>query len=430
MLCPDGLYTAAVDMWSVGCIFAELLGRKPLFPGKNFVHQLTLIFDIIGSPSPSQVSHIKSTQAKKFLASVKGKTKVDFETLYPTCNAAAVDLLKKLLQFEPGERLTAEQALNHPYFSNLKASNKTTDPPVSTDFEFDFEAQNLSRGRLKALIAEEVKGVQRQRRAADNQSNAKGMRAASKGAGVAAENASSGAKDREKEREREREREKLVKQKLKDAEEKLARESEMKLLRERRAERERREEREKVEDGGGGETPKVRGGRAGLENRAPNEAFVERSKKADESPPIPPRRKTREEGNRRYSSEAMLIAQGGGVRGGPAYGVNRGASKPTKSSAAPSNRVSSSAQGVRRPLIPERRAEERGRGAGERSKSAGGGGLYGGPVAARPERGAAAREAVADKEKERKRRVTVAKSPNFSKLRSERRVGGRRPVNA
>ena len=79
MLCPDGLYTSAVDMWSVGCIFAELLGRKPLFPGKNFVHQLTLIFDIIGSPRPSQVGHIKSTQARKFLESVQGKTKVDFE---------------------------------------------------------------------------------------------------------------------------------------------------------------------------------------------------------------------------------------------------------------------------------------------------------------------------------------------------------------
>jgi serine/threonine protein kinase len=43
MLCPDGLYTYAVDMWSVGCIFAELLGRKPLFPGKNFVHQVMMM---------------------------------------------------------------------------------------------------------------------------------------------------------------------------------------------------------------------------------------------------------------------------------------------------------------------------------------------------------------------------------------------------
>jgi len=50
MLCADGNYTAAVDTWSVGCIFAELLGRKPLFPGKNFMHQLRLIFDVIGTP--------------------------------------------------------------------------------------------------------------------------------------------------------------------------------------------------------------------------------------------------------------------------------------------------------------------------------------------------------------------------------------------
>ena len=55
MLCPDGMYDYAVDLWSVGCIFAEMLGRKPLFPGKNFVHQLSLIFDVIGSPSVTQV---------------------------------------------------------------------------------------------------------------------------------------------------------------------------------------------------------------------------------------------------------------------------------------------------------------------------------------------------------------------------------------
>lgn len=50
MLQPDGLYDQSVDMWSVGCIFAEILGRKALFPGKNFLHQLTLIFDVIGAP--------------------------------------------------------------------------------------------------------------------------------------------------------------------------------------------------------------------------------------------------------------------------------------------------------------------------------------------------------------------------------------------
>ena len=73
MLCPDGLYTYAVDLWSVGCILAEMLARKPLFPGKNFVHQLSLIFDSIGSPSAQQVMHIKNAQARKFLESQQSK---------------------------------------------------------------------------------------------------------------------------------------------------------------------------------------------------------------------------------------------------------------------------------------------------------------------------------------------------------------------
>ena len=81
------------------------------------------------------MSHIKSRQAKKFLASVQGKASVDFETLYPSCNPVAVDLLKKLLKFEPGDRLDAATALAHPYFDALRASNKKPDPPVSVDFE-------------------------------------------------------------------------------------------------------------------------------------------------------------------------------------------------------------------------------------------------------------------------------------------------------
>ena len=65
MLCPDGLYSFEVDQWSAGCILAELLGRKPLFPGKNFVHQLTLIFDVLGAPAPSSVAHITNAQVRE-----------------------------------------------------------------------------------------------------------------------------------------------------------------------------------------------------------------------------------------------------------------------------------------------------------------------------------------------------------------------------
>mmetsp|Transcript_24864 Transcript_24864/g.51637 ORF Transcript_24864/g.51637 Transcript_24864/m.51637 type:complete len:471 (+) Transcript_24864:26-1438(+) len=207
MLCPDGLYTASVDMWSVGCIFAELLGRKPLFPGKNFVHQLTLIFDVIGSPHASQVSHIKSRQAKKFLDSVRGKTPVDFETLYPSCNPVAVDLLKKLLKFEPSERLDAASALAHPYFDALRNTNKNPDPPVSVAFEFDFESQNLSRGRLKALIGEEVRAVQRSRTRTKSSSSSSSSAAVDAAKKAALREATElKAREREKMEERERKR--------------------------------------------------------------------------------------------------------------------------------------------------------------------------------------------------------------------------------
>lgn len=49
-------YTPAIDIWSIGCIFAELLTGKPLFPGKNVVHQLDLMTDLLGTPSPEAIA--------------------------------------------------------------------------------------------------------------------------------------------------------------------------------------------------------------------------------------------------------------------------------------------------------------------------------------------------------------------------------------
>lgn len=106
MLCPDGLYTYAVDMWSCGCILGEMLGRQPMFPGKNFVHQLQLIFEVIGSPLSSQVSHITNQQARKFLDSQSGKRKLPLQSLYKNASPAALSLVDALLAFEPEERMT------------------------------------------------------------------------------------------------------------------------------------------------------------------------------------------------------------------------------------------------------------------------------------------------------------------------------------
>ena len=58
-------YTKSIDVWSVGCIFAELLGRRPLFPGKDYIHQLNLITDVIGTPDEDDVDSVESEKARR-----------------------------------------------------------------------------------------------------------------------------------------------------------------------------------------------------------------------------------------------------------------------------------------------------------------------------------------------------------------------------
>jgi serine/threonine protein kinase len=159
MLLPDGLYTYAVDMWACGCILGEMLGRKPLFPGKNFVHQLTLIFDIMGSPQSAEVSHIRNSQARKYLDSQLGKKKKPFNTLFPSASVDALALLDNLLIFDPTQRITADQALISNFLIDAGGSSRKvclTFPRVDDRLEFGFEKGSVPKAELKELILQEV----------------------------------------------------------------------------------------------------------------------------------------------------------------------------------------------------------------------------------------------------------------------------------
>lgn len=161
MLCPDGLYTYAVDLWSCGCILGEMLGRTPIFPGKNFVHQLSLIFDVIGYPRSADVAHIRNAQAKKFLESQKKKTRAKFSLLYPNASPEAIDLLDSLLVFVPEERLSVDDALNSAFLKDAAAASPASliFPEIRSDFEFEFERSNVSIHQLKAMVHEEAASI-------------------------------------------------------------------------------------------------------------------------------------------------------------------------------------------------------------------------------------------------------------------------------
>ncbi|VAH23409.1 unnamed protein product [Triticum turgidum subsp. durum] len=104
-------YTPAIDIWSIGCIFAEVLTGKPLFPGKNVVHQLDLMTDLLGTPSMDTISRVRNEKARRYLSSMRKKDPVPFSQKFPNADPLGVKLLEKLLAFDPKDRPTAEEVV-------------------------------------------------------------------------------------------------------------------------------------------------------------------------------------------------------------------------------------------------------------------------------------------------------------------------------
>ncbi|KAJ6970022.1 mitogen-activated protein kinase 9 [Populus alba] len=149
-------YTPAIDIWSIGCIFAEMLTGKPLFPGKNVVHQLDLMTDLLGTPPPESISKIRNEKARRYLSNMRKKPPVPFPQKFPNVDPLALRLLEGLLAFDPKDRPTAEEALANPYFNGL--SNVECEPstqPISK-LEFEFERKKITKDDVRELIYREI----------------------------------------------------------------------------------------------------------------------------------------------------------------------------------------------------------------------------------------------------------------------------------
>ncbi|KAG5440087.1 hypothetical protein PCK2_000599 [Pneumocystis canis] len=148
-------YTKAIDIWSVGCILAEMLSGKPLFPDH---HQLMLILDVLGTPTMDDYYGIKSRRAREYIRSLPFRKRVSFSTIFPKANPLALDLLEKLLVFNPAKRLTVEEALQHRYLEPYHdPDDEPTAPPISPSFfDFDRMKDKLTKNDLKVLIYKEI----------------------------------------------------------------------------------------------------------------------------------------------------------------------------------------------------------------------------------------------------------------------------------
>jgi len=149
-------YTKAMDIWSVGCILGELLLRKPILPGKDTENQLELIFNLLGTPEDEDVAAIPNTRSRRLVERLPRKAPKDFRVIFKGANPQGLDLLKKLLQFNPAKRLSVEEALSHPYLSRYHfEADEHAGKPLSA-FDFLFENEILSVAATKNLIFEEI----------------------------------------------------------------------------------------------------------------------------------------------------------------------------------------------------------------------------------------------------------------------------------
>eukprot|EP01098_Paradermamoeba_levis_P009738 TRINITY_DN4072_c0_g1_i1.p1 TRINITY_DN4072_c0_g1~~TRINITY_DN4072_c0_g1_i1.p1 ORF type:complete len:294 (-),score=72.68 TRINITY_DN4072_c0_g1_i1:73-954(-) len=113
-------YSTTIDIWSAGCIFAEMVTGKPLFPGSSAQDQLLRIFKLIGTPTeeewPAMTSLSEYPTVKKFPV----YPKTPLPTIVQGLDELGYDLLGQMLQYDPNKRLTSAKALTHPYFDDVE----------------------------------------------------------------------------------------------------------------------------------------------------------------------------------------------------------------------------------------------------------------------------------------------------------------------
>ncbi|KAG5380172.1 hypothetical protein IGI04_028014 [Brassica rapa subsp. trilocularis] len=149
-------YTPAIDIWSVGCIFAEMLLGKPLFPGKNVVHQLDIMTDFLGTPPPEAISKIRNDKARRYIGNMRKKQPVPFSKKFPKADPSALRLLQRLIAFDPKDRPSAEEALADPYFKGVSSSEREPSTQPISKLEFEFERKKLTKDDVRELIYREI----------------------------------------------------------------------------------------------------------------------------------------------------------------------------------------------------------------------------------------------------------------------------------
>uniref|UniRef100_A0A8C2W642 mitogen-activated protein kinase n=1 Tax=Chinchilla lanigera TaxID=34839 RepID=A0A8C2W642_CHILA len=146
-------YTQTVDIWSVGCIMAEMITGKTLFKGNDHLDQLKEIMKVTGTPPAEFVQKLQSAEAKNYMKGLPELEKKDFASILTSASPMAVSLLEKMLVLDSEQRVTAAEALAHPYFESL---HDTEDEPKAQKYDDSFDDVDRTLDEWKRVTYKEV----------------------------------------------------------------------------------------------------------------------------------------------------------------------------------------------------------------------------------------------------------------------------------
>lgn len=154
-------YTSDVDVWALGCIFGEMIARKPIFPGQDYIDQLHLIMNTIGTLEDDELGFLTNPRARKFMNSERKKRgntiSKPLEKIFKnSIHVEALDLIKKMLVIDPNKRISVDDALSHPYFASIRTVEDETVAESLFDFNFELDNVEFEKKDLQKLIWDEM----------------------------------------------------------------------------------------------------------------------------------------------------------------------------------------------------------------------------------------------------------------------------------
>ena len=165
-------YSSKIDVWSAGkkihalspklfrshffagCILAEMNTRKVLFKGNDYIDQLNEIFSTIGTPSSHSLEKVCDKDALAFVQKLEYHPKKDLSELFAGSDPSSVQLIEKMLSFDPEERFSVEEAISHPFLHSFHDPQE--EPLAQSPLSFHFEEQELSLEKIHELIDNEI----------------------------------------------------------------------------------------------------------------------------------------------------------------------------------------------------------------------------------------------------------------------------------